>query len=440
MSLRKITFKNLDELKKHIQSHEPTFYFSSQTSTVIPYDKLEEIYKDQDFFLGNLSQLPSSMELSDDGILKIEGPVNWQDAKAYLRSKGHNLMTAPTENLALISSGAATSATGERCFHFGTLRSQITEIKYLNHEGVEITLAADQNFGQIDADYNKEYAKYSEFKNAPFPRFEKATDLLIGTEGQLGVITELSIKTTKDEPVQHLFMLLPKWEEDNSAHIEACNLIQNFRDDVIVCEFIDSNSFSYLPKEERPNMEMDALFFEIKMDAFERFYEDYLQKLSFLDEEQVFELTETKFQNIRASIPRAVFEANSHMGVVKKGTDVQVSIEDFKSLLNIYKEMSSKGIKYNLFGHFGDAHLHFNFMPTVEQEDLCQKELEFLYKEVIKIGGSPFAEHGIGILKQKYITDFWTDSQYKVFKNLKSTHDPHNQFFPQGFMNLAGEP
>ncbi len=438
MALKKITFKDTEELKDHLKSHSPTFYYGSQTSTVIPYDKLEEIYKDEDFYLGNLSQLPSSMDLTADKTLQIKGPVNWKDAKAFLKSKGRNIMTAPTENLALITAGAATSATGERCFHFGNLRSQIKKIKYLNYKGEEKTLNADKPINtEFDlSDYQKEFEKYSNLKNAPFPRFETETDLLIGTEGQLGVITEIEIDTCEDMPVNHLFMLLPKWEEDYSAHMEVSEKIQNFREDVILCEFIDSNSFSFLKTQDRPNQGKDALFFEIKSEAFEKFYEQFLLDLSFLNEEEVFELSENRFHEIRASIPRAVFEENSKMGVVKMGTDVQVPNQYFSKLLDIYKDFSKTGVRYNLFGHFGDAHLHFNFMPTPADTESCSNEFQNMYQTVKDLNASPFAEHGIGIIKQKFIANYWNDDIYSIFKKLKETYDPHSQFFPQGFMNL----
>ena len=38
------------------------------------------------------------------------------------------------------------------------------------------------------------------------------------------------------------------------------------------------------------------------------------------------------------AIPRATFERNTQMGVIKKGTDVQVSGENFEDLLKIYRE------------------------------------------------------------------------------------------------------
>ena len=231
-------------------------------------------------------------------------------------------------------------------------------------------------------------------------------------------------------------MLVPKWENDLTSHLEIIEKIQNFRDDCILCELIDANSFEYLDETERPNKGMDAIFFEIKQDRFDSFYENFIMQLDHIDEENIFQLNASKFHHIRASVPRAVFETNSKMGVIKQGTDVQVPVENFEKLMKVYQEFTRLGVRYNLFGHFGDAHLHFNFMPTISQVDECRLQLERLYHEVLCLNGSPFAEHGIGIIKQKYIKNFWSKNQYEVFEDLKKKHDPNHQFFPQGFMCL----
>ncbi len=439
--LKKFVPKSVDDIKKQVKLGRPSFYFSSQTSTVIPYDKLEEYLKvpeDEEYYICDLSQMPSHTELLKNGNLLVRGAVSWKDAREYLKANGRNIKTSPTEELALITAGAATSATGERCFAFGNLRSQIARIKFIDHAGEEKELSREKDL-EIDglnlSDYQKEFQKYSSFKNAPFPRFQKETDLMIGTEGQLGVITEIEIETVENMPVQHLFMLLPKWEENDAPHLEIIEKIQDWREDVVLVELIDSNAFSFLPEEDRPNQGGDALFFEVKMESFEKFYENFLVSLNNVREDQVFELTEGRFHNIRASVPRAVFEENSKMGVIKMGTDVQVRPEDFKELLGIYRGFSKSGIRYNLFGHFGDAHLHFNFMPKPENIDFCKSEFEKMYKRVKELNGSPFAEHGIGLIKQKYIKDFIGPVQRETFKRLKDVMDPKRQFFPQGFMN-----
>lgn len=436
MTLTKKVFKSEDQLKKHLRTHQPSFYHSSQTSTVVPYNQIEE-YFEGDLYWCDLSHMQSNMALKKNGNLIVKGSVSWKEAREFLRPKGRNIMTAPTEELALIAAGAATSATGERSFTYGTLREQIQSINYLDFDGEEHVLKSCNFLKGLNlSNYQKEYERYNGFKNGPFPRLLKETDLLIGTEGQLGVITQVEIKTCQEENLSHLFLLLPEWEEDYTPHLEILHRIQKFRDCVNLCEFVDHNSFDNLPKEKRPNRGGDVIFLEIKEDAFERFYQEFLMELDLTPEENVFELSEGKFHSIRASIPRAVFEVNSKMGVTKTGTDIQVKVSNFKTLLDCYRGLARLPVKYNLFGHFGDCHLHFNYMPKPESMDACKKEFEQLYEKVCALGASPFAEHGIGVLKKKYISRFWTDVQVDVFKQLKEIHDPYNQFFPQGFMSL----
>ena len=80
------------------------------------------------------------------------------------------------------------------------------------------------------------------------------------------------------------------------------------------------------------------------------------------------------------------------------------------------------------------AHLHFNFMPAPARAAECDQKLKELYDFVATMAGSPFAEHGIGLLKQRYIRPFYNGAVGKLFAELKATHDPHCQFFPHGFM------
>src|SRR5690606_19526979 len=184
------------------------------------------------------------MELLPNGNLIVRGAVSWDDARGFLKSKGRNLKTSPTEQLALITAGVATSCTGERCFAFGTMRSQVVRLKYLDYDGTEKELSRDESFKSsskaLDS-YQQDFSHYKDFKNAPYPRFEKEIDLMIGTEGQLGIVTEVEIETTDNEAVTYVFMLLPRWEENMEPHLEIYHAIQSHRDAIISCELLDSN-------------------------------------------------------------------------------------------------------------------------------------------------------------------------------------------------------
>lgn len=433
---RQIAFYSLDELVAHIKSGGPTLYHSSQTSTVIPFEKIMGELNAATV-LGNLSTMKGSLAFDRENNLVVEGFLTWKEAKEFCRSHGREIMTSPTEELAGVLSGIATSATGERSFGFKNLRSQIVSLDYLNYQGKRFTLSAFRPL-ELPLDlngYQKDFAPFANFKNAPFPRLEKETDLMTGTEGQLGIIVKAVLQTIVYEEETYLFFLLPKWEEDYSQHLELFHAVQAFRNEVRACEMIDANSIAYLPDEKKIGNNQDVIFLEVRKKDFEHVYENLISKLKLINEENIFEMNSGKCRELRVSVPRAIFEVNSRMGVTKKGTDVQVAPNDFQKLLDFYRSYTKLGIDYNLFGHFGDAHLHFNFMPDKTKNDFCNSELEKLYQQVKVWHGSPFAEHGIGLLKRKFIKPFYSEHQLRVFKELKDNFDPKKQFFNEGFMS-----
>lgn len=429
------SFYSLEELRAHIQRGVPTLFHSSQSSTVIPFEKLESSLRPSTI-LGNLSTIKGEMKMLANGDLLVSGFVTWKEAKEFCRTRGREIMTSPTEELAGVLAGIATSCTGERSFGFKNLRSQIVELTYLNFDGVETHCSSEKklDLGFDLSAYQSEFAPYAHFKNAPFPRLLVETDLMTGTEGQLGVITSAVLKTIAYEEETYLFILLPRWEVDYRPHLEIFSAVQNFRNEVRACEFLDANSLSYLPVEKNPGINQDVVFLEIRKKDFEHVYENLLSQLKLTNEENIFEMNPARCRDLRVSVPRAIFEVNSRMGVTKKGTDVQVSAEQFGELLEFYRSYTKLGVAYNLFGHFGDAHLHFNFMPTPDKNDFCNAELERLYAQVLKWQGSPFAEHGIGLLKKKFIAPFYNEAQKSVFTSLKKSFDPRGQFFVEGFM------
>jgi len=441
MAYKYKTFSSCEDLKSHILTHAPGFYHSSKTSTVIPYDKIESLLnwnKTDDFYICDLSKLPPHIEITSSGNLVVRGAVSWEDAGKFLKPKGRDIKTSPTEQLALITAGVATSCTGEHCFGFGTLRSQIVRLKYLDFNGEEKELFRNHAFQTNSShmnSYRVDFEHYRMFKNAPCPRFESAIDLMTGTEGQLGIVTEVEIETTENEDVTYVFILLPRWEENYEPHMEIFRIIQSYRQSVLSCELLDSHCMNYFKPEERLGNKQDVIFLEVKSSSFEYIYSQVFSRLDLTRHDNVFKISENKFHHIRAGAPLAIYEDNSKKGVVKVGTDVQVTADKFIDLLNFYRESSRIGVPYCLFGHFGDAHLHFNYMPSKEQSARCSDEFRKLYDKVYEWKGSPFAEHGIGLIKQEYIKRFYSPNQLGLFHDLKREHDPYNQFFPQGFMS-----
>ena len=444
MGRKILIVKSREHLAAHIVKKRPSFYFSSQTSTVIPYDDLHKVLEGVD--LVDLSQLPPEMEMEDHHLI-CRGGVTWQEAKAYCREHGREVITSPTEELANVLAGVATSCTGERCFGYGTLRQQIIALKIMNDRGQlqqlksKAQLSSSPLFqnsqGQsLLREYQESYQEYENFKNAPFPRLQVETDLMIGLEGQLGIVVEVELKTMAKENLQYLFLELPQWEEDYSPHLEILLKVQPLRHLVNCCELLDSNSMASLEGAWSLAEGKDFIFLEIPERNFSAVYEKLIRGLDSLHESQVYEMSQSQFHQLRMAVPRNVFEQNSRKRVIKRGTDIQVRPQEMAFLLDLYRKLAQLGISYNLFGHFGDSHLHFNFMPSSDQVGPCDQSLKNLYEEVQKVKASPFAEHGIGILKQKFIRPFLQDVHLKMFQYLKSEMDPQKILFPHGYLNL----
>ena len=89
-------------------------------------------------------------------------------------------------------------------------------------------------------------------------------------------------------------------------------------------------------------------------------------------------------------------------GFKQIGTDYAVPLDRNRDMLRIYHQrLDAADIgTYMCFGHIGDAHVHINVLPeTPEQAATATALLMDLAKEVIALGGTISAEHGLG--KQK---------------------------------------
>ncbi len=448
MQAKKVFFKNFEEVVSTIKRREALFCSGSMTSTVLPYSTLSETLGEKNITWGDLSNLPKNIELTNDSYVKVEGSVSWSELTQFLKNYKRKPMVTPTEKLALVTAGVATSATGDRSFMFGPLKKQVENITYLNFQGETVKLSKNVSlnhfFEQEDERkileaYQAEGKIYADFKNPPFPRMEKEIDLMVGTEGQLGIIKSVELKTLADFNLKYFYIELPRWEENFEYHLTILHKVQHLKESLFSVEFLDSNSLKYLPTEfdNLKSKKCDLLFLEILEEQFETVYEQLfveLQEQSLT--EIIYAISEEKYLLIRNLVPLKINETFQRQKIQKIGTDVQVKTKNFKDLLTFYRLAQNLDIPYALFGHFGDAHLHLNLIPNTQNEvQKCEAYLAELYDRVLTWQGSPFAEHGIGLKKQQYIKPFHSETQKKMFALLKKKFDPYNQFFPLGFMH-----
>ena len=430
MSLQIEVPKTLEKLQKIIQRKDPMIFLGARTSTVLPLDNQKITKMLAQVQLIDLTCLPKSMVIEGKYVV-IRGPVSWKDLRNFLHLKNLEASCWPTDQNALVLAGVATSATGERCFKYGTIRDNVSELKYFDHTGELAALEKKQTLFLDFIDYKEEYLPYNRFKNGPFPRFFYDTDLLIGTEGQFGAIIEAKLKVFERKKTIFILCPIEGWESSD-ALLGFYHFGQENREYIESFEFFDHNCADFFENFSLKK-ESDYIIFEIEEDILEIFFiklESMMVKM-----EDLMVLNEEKFSFLRTGIPLRVNEYISQHKLLKRGTDVQViEKNNLKLLINLYRDFSQLGVDYVLFGHLGDGHLHFNFMPKMKEVNFVNDKLDLFYAKVSKIDSSPFAEHGIGLLKKKFVMNYYNQRVLRVFKMLKKKYDPLNIFFPQGFM------
>jgi D-lactate dehydrogenase (cytochrome) len=83
-------------------------------------------------------------------------------------------------------------------------------------------------------------------------------------------------------------------------------------------------------------------------------------------------------------------------------------------------------MRYTIFGHIGDNHVHVNILPRDDNEGARARDLyaQFL-KYAASAGGTLSAEHGVGKLKRDYLHFFYTAQQLREMAALKHALDPN---------------
>jgi D-lactate dehydrogenase (cytochrome) len=116
----------------------------------------------------------------------------------------------------------------------------------------------------------------------------------------------------------------------------------------------------------------------------------------------------------------------THPQVTKLGTDMAVPDECLERILHLYRErLDAKGLDYVVFGHIGDNHLHVNILPRNPDEYAAGKELYLTFaRDVVAMGGSPAAEHGIGKLKTGFLKIMYGEDGVAQMLAVKRVFDP----------------
>ncbi|MFH1644861.1 MAG: FAD-binding oxidoreductase [Candidatus Omnitrophota bacterium] len=396
----------------------------------------------------------------DDGTgeAKIEAGVLLDDFLDIIEKQGFFYPPNPTEKGSSIGGNVATSASGARSFRFGTTRDFVLGLRIILSTG-EIV---DVNRGEVFADkelnlslplssgkkINVKLPSYviPPLKNAAGYYIKPgmdAVDLFIGSEGTLGVVTQIRVKLLKKPESFIECYVFFKEAESALEFVENARLLskEDKNDSIktinaISLEFYDRNSLNFL-KQKHPDLPKDvsaAIYFEQEVNSSTEMlvieaWSELIRRCGSSLDNTWFAQTQRerrRLQTIRHDLPDLVNEFMKRKGLSKVGTDIAVPDLRLNEMIDYYNTvLQDAGLRYIIFGHIGESHLHVNILTENQEQHYKAKELyELFIKKALSLGGTVSAEHGIGKIKHSYLELMYGKKVLIEMAELKKQLDP----------------
>ncbi|HXF43740.1 MAG TPA: FAD-binding oxidoreductase [Pyrinomonadaceae bacterium] len=415
--------------------------------------------------------------------IEVQPGVRLSELYVEVESRGLFYPPDPTEWSAQIGGTIATNASGSRSFKYGPTRNYVLELDLILSDGDLLKFRRGDKLttrgGVLELESVAEKKIKVKVPTYPRPRVRKnvsgfynsepldAIDLVIGSEGTLGVISRAKLRLI-DRPKGFLagivffkntvdilnFVALAKEisfkNRSRNNDKNRAEIIERGKDssgfngidrlDATLLEYFDDQSLRLISEKYRevPAGFQGAVFFEQETqeeteEAVFNAWEELLSKSGADLENSWFTTSQTDFEKMRKfrhALPVTVNERVVKNGQRKIGTDMAVPDAAFPSFFNYLKSsLKSSGIEYVIFGHIGDCHLHANLLPKNEAEATSSRHLYGRFiAQAIMLGGTVSAEHGIGKLKRKYLNAMYGERYLAEMSELKRCFDPKAVF------------
>jgi D-lactate dehydrogenase (cytochrome) len=403
--------------------------------------------------------------ISSKNLTALEG-VGTSDQRAALARFLHEpadftFPIDPTEMSAWLGGIVACNASGAKTYKYGAVRNWVLRMRVVlsNGEILEIrrgeVKAEDGKFVIVHSDGSEHEVTIPSYK---MPNTKNAAglyakpdmdliDLFVGSEGILGVITEVELGLTKQpENIMTVMAFFPS-EDD------AVNFVYDIRapDTKIPMDFLEyfgPNAIKMIKeKASSAGIKVPAMkdntraivFFEFsyteaQMEEMIIALEEVLNKNNSSSESSWAGLDRAeldKMKIVRHFVPETVNgliaqrKAEYHK-VHKIGTDMAVPDEALRDYLNFYRfTLEEQGMEYVIFGHIGNNHLHVNMIPRNNEEvDQGMDNYMLFAKRAVALGGTVAAEHGIGKLKRAFLEVMYGEKGISEMQAVKRAIDP----------------
>ncbi len=266
------------------------------------------------------------------------------------------------------------------------------------------------------------------------------TQLMVGSEGTLGIITKIVMKLLPKN-AHNVLMLVPFYEAK-----EACEAVSAiFRAGIVpsALEFMERDAIDWTLKfihdlNVQVKDEVQAhLLIEVDGNYPDVLFAEAEKIMSVVEQFKIDEVlfADTEIQKnalwkMRRSVAEAV-KANS----IYKEEDTVVPRYELPKLLEGIKRIGAKyGFKSVCYGHAGDGNLHVNIikgeMTDANWNTEVTKGIREIFELTISLKGTLSGEHGIGYVQKNYMDIAFPKVQLELMRNIKTVFDPNGILNP----------
>jgi len=356
----------------------------------------------------------------EDFDCRVQACVTKEQLNDYLREDGVFFPIDPGANAA-IGGMASTSASGTMAVKYGTMKSVITGLTVVLPNGDIINTGSRTK--KTSAGYN-------------------LTNLFIGSEGTLGIITEIQLRLS---PIPESIMSAVCHFKSLDSAVQTAQQVIQYGVPIARIEMLNKDQMEIsINYSKLKNVEaVPTLFFEFH--GSETSNQENIKIVEEISKENngssfkwAKDLEErNKLWKARWDVYYSV-KALINNGRVYS-TDVCLPISKITECVNFAEQQTKKlGLRAPMVGHLGDGNFHVLLPYDPNQKETYKKIRDFsdlLIEKTLELNGTITGEHGVGLHKKSYLIKEHGDN-IPLMKSIKKTIDQNNIMNPGKIFDL----
>ncbi|KID34522.1 MULTISPECIES: FAD-binding oxidoreductase [Pseudoalteromonas] len=363
----------------------------------------------------NMTHMNQILEISPESLTaKVQPGVTRKQLDQALAAYNLCFPIGPGVN-ATLGGMCSTGASGTNAVKYGTMKENVLGLEVITSEG---------KLAKTGTKARKTSAGYD------------LTRLMIGSEGTLGVFTEITLKLY---PVpEQISVAICSFESISDAVNSVISIIQNSIP-IARVELMDGHTVSLVNDYSQLELsEIPKLILEFHGSS--QYISEQVERVNSIvsqfggsefnwatEKEERNKLWQARHDTYYAAIA-------SKENARSISTDTCVPIDKLADcLLESINEVNDSGLPYFLVGHVGDGNFHFGYLidPDIEAERQTAEALNSrLIERAIKFEGTCTGEHGVGMRKMHYLEQELGSESISLMQKIKQALDPNNILNP----------